>query len=239
MNRLWFAFNPAQADGASSMRAFFLGQSLALLTAVAALGARQLFGPLFSHSVYLFCLPALLICAGWSGRASGLSVTLILAAGAFVADAYAGLPEPERIGRVAVFLLLGAAVAYVAGRLRLAFVDQIHRLSLQQEREAILRASLDAVADASVVIDAEGVIVSFSHAAELLFGWTAGDIIGQDVRVLMPLTDADGHDRHVQRYLQTGERRASSSAPPAARRRPGRPGKPRPRAHTARGPGRG
>jgi two-component system sensor kinase FixL len=212
MNRLWFAFNPAQADGASSMRAFFLGQSLALLTAVAALGARQLFGPLFSHSVYLFCLPALLICAAWSGRASGLSVTLILAAGAFVADAYAGLPEPERIGRVAVFLLLGAAVAYVAGRLRLAFVDQLHRLSLQQEREAILRASLDAVADASVVIDAEGVIVSFSHAAELLFGWIAGDIIGQDVRVLMPLTEADGHDRHVQRYLQTGERRVIGSS---------------------------
>src|SRR5258708_37756456 len=105
MNRLWFAFNPAQADGAGSMRAFFLGQSLALLTAVAVLGARQLFGPLFSHSVYLFCLPALLICAGLSGRASRLTLTLILAARAFVADAYPGRQKPARERRSVRLLL--------------------------------------------------------------------------------------------------------------------------------------
>ncbi len=134
---------------------FFLGQCLALLTAVTTLGLHLLVGPLLSHSVYLFCLPALLICSGLSGRASGLTVTLILAAGAFVADAYAGLPDPERVIRAALFLLLGAVVAYVGGQLRLAFANLLQRQGLQEEREAILRASLDAVADASVVIDTE------------------------------------------------------------------------------------
>jgi two-component system, LuxR family, sensor kinase FixL len=212
MNRLWLAFNRAQADGGGPVRIFFLGQFLSLLTVVAALGLHLLLGPIFSHSVYLFCVPALLISAGLGGRAAGLTATLILAAGAFIADAYAGLPEPERIGRVAVFMGLGAAVAYMAGRLRAAFEDQSRRLGLQEEREAILRASLDAVADASVVIDADGVIVSFSHAAELLFGWAADDITGQDVQALMPLDEAKTHDNHVQRYLQTGERRVIGSS---------------------------
>ena len=92
MTKFWSAFDVSQADGGNSLRGFFLGQFLALLTAVTTLAVHLLAGPLFDHSVYLFCLPALLICSALGGRASGLCVTLILAAGAFVADAYAGLP---------------------------------------------------------------------------------------------------------------------------------------------------
>ena len=109
---MWSAFEASPADGPNSLRNFFLGQFLALLTALATLGAHLLFGPLFSHSVYLFCLPALLACAALGGFPSAMSATVILAAGAFAADSYAQLPQPERFGRVVLFLLLGAAVAY-------------------------------------------------------------------------------------------------------------------------------
>src|SRR5438445_12102289 len=199
VTKFWSAFDVRPADGGNSLRGFFLGQFLALLTAVTTLAVHLLAGPLFGHSVYLFCLPALLICSVLGGRASGLSVTLILAAGAFVADAYAGLPEPERIGRVALFLLSGAAVAYAGGRLRQAVGDLRHRLAAQEVREAILRASLEAVAEASVVIDEMGEIVSFSHAAELLFGWAANDIRGRNVKLLMPQANAEAHDGQVRR----------------------------------------
>jgi len=121
MNRLWSAFDPVAANGERSLRGFFLGQFLALSAAVATLAAHLAFGPLFGNSVYLFCLPALLVCSGLGGRSSGLSATLILAAGAYVADAYTRLPEPERIARVALFLVLGAAVAYLGGWLRRHF----------------------------------------------------------------------------------------------------------------------
>src|SRR5437588_7736243 len=90
MHKVWSAFDLTPADGGYSVRSFFAGQVLALLTAVTTLALHLLAGPLFDHSVYLFCLPALLVCSALGGRASGLSVTLILAAGAFVADAYAG-----------------------------------------------------------------------------------------------------------------------------------------------------
>lgn len=212
MIRLRSAFNSLSAAGGNTRRAFVRGQILALLTAAATLAVYLLLAPRFSHSVYLFCVPALLVCAGLSGRAAGLSVTLLLAAGGFVTDAFDGLAAPEVIGRLAIFLLLGAALAYVAGRLHQLAADLVDRQARHDEQEAILCASLDAVADASVVIDASGVILSFSHAAELLFGWTGGEIIGRDVKTLMPPEQAAAHDDYVQRYLQTGVRRVIGSA---------------------------
>lgn len=211
MNRLWSAFEVTPPDGANSLRSFFLGQFLALLAALAALALHLLAGPLFSRSVYLFCLPALLVCAGLGGFPSAMSATVILAAGAYVADLDARMPAPERWARVALFLLLGVAVAYIGDRLRRTVGAWRHRLALLEEREAILRSSLDAVPDASVVIDGVGTIISFSHAAELLFGWTADDICDRNIETLMPQPDAGAHDGYVQRYLQTGERRVIGS----------------------------
>jgi two-component system sensor kinase FixL len=212
MNRLWSAFDPSPMLGANSLRSFFLGQFLALLAALTTLAAHLLAGSLFSHSVYLFCLPALLVCAGLGGFPSGMSATVILAVGAFVADIDGGLPVPERLGRVAIFLLLGAAVAYAGGRLRRSVGDWRQRLGQIEDRAAILHASLNAVPDASVVIDETGMIINFNHAAELLFGWASDDICGQNIEALMPLSYAEKHDDYVQRYLQTGERRVIGSS---------------------------
>ncbi|ORE93947.1 PAS domain S-box protein [Aurantimonas sp. 22II-16-19i] len=75
------------------------------------------------------------------------------------------------------------------------------------EREARLQSVLDTVPDAMVVIDAEGVIQSFSVTAERLFGHAAEEAIGQNVSVLMPSPYREQHDRYLSRYLKTGERR--------------------------------
>jgi two-component system sensor kinase FixL len=212
MSRLWSAFDANPADGGSSLRSFFLGQFLAVLAALATLAAHLLAGPLFSGSAYLFCLPALVICAGLAGFPSAMSATVILAVGAFVADLEARLPAPERLGRVAVFLLIGAALAYGGGQVRRSVRAWRRRLDEAEVREAILGASLNAVADATVVIDELGVIVSFNHPAEQLFGWTASEVCGRTVETLMPEASARTHERHVQRYLQTGERRVMGSS---------------------------
>lgn len=74
-------------------------------------------------------------------------------------------------------------------------------------REAHLRSILDTVPEAMVVIDDAGTISSFSAAAERLFGYDAAEVIGQNVRILMPQPDRDAHDGYISRYLTTGERR--------------------------------
>lgn len=74
-------------------------------------------------------------------------------------------------------------------------------------REAHLRSILDTVPEAMVVIDDKGTITSFSTAAERLFGYSAADAIGRNVRILMPHPDRGAHDGYLSRYLETGERR--------------------------------
>lgn len=70
-----------------------------------------------------------------------------------------------------------------------------------------LRSILSTVPDAMVVIDERGKILSFSAAAERLFGFQETEVLGENVRRLMPSPDRERHDAYIQRYLDTGERK--------------------------------
>lgn len=76
-----------------------------------------------------------------------------------------------------------------------------------QEREARLRSILETAPDAIVVIDERGVMESYSPAAERLFGYSAAEAIGQNVKILMPQPYRERHDSYIRHYLDTGERR--------------------------------
>jgi two-component system sensor kinase FixL len=84
--------------------------------------------------------------------------------------------------------------------------DQKHQEEELRTREAHLRSILDTVPDAMIVIDARGVIQSFSSAAERMFGCTGLEAIGQNVSTLMPDPDRTRHDGYLTRYASTKER---------------------------------
>jgi two-component system, LuxR family, sensor kinase FixL len=75
-----------------------------------------------------------------------------------------------------------------------------------QRREALLHSILDTVPDALIIIDAQGLIHSFSAAAERLFGFTAPEMVGRNISTLMPSPYREAHDGYLGRYLTTGER---------------------------------
>jgi two-component system sensor kinase FixL len=75
------------------------------------------------------------------------------------------------------------------------------------EREAHLQSVLDTVPDAMIVIDTQAIMRSFSATAERLFGYSAAEAIGQNVRILMPTPYRESHDGYMHRYMSTGERR--------------------------------
>ena len=77
----------------------------------------------------------------------------------------------------------------------------------RRESELRLRSILDTVPDAIVVIDAQGIIQSFSPAAERLFGFQSAEVVGRNVKILMPTPYREAHDGYLDRYLRTGERR--------------------------------
>jgi two-component system sensor kinase FixL len=76
-----------------------------------------------------------------------------------------------------------------------------------REREAQLKSILDTVPDAMVAIDSRGIILSFSATAERMFGYTAAEVCGKNVSILMPSPHREHHDEYIARYLATGERR--------------------------------
>ena len=74
-------------------------------------------------------------------------------------------------------------------------------------RESHRTSILSTVPDAMVVIDETGIILSFSAAAQKLFGYTEREVAGRNVSELMPSPDRERHDGYIGRYLLTGERR--------------------------------
>nr|WP_232367524.1 PAS domain S-box protein [Altererythrobacter lutimaris] len=67
-----------------------------------------------------------------------------------------------------------------------------------------LHALIDTVPDAMVISDRLGNIVSFSKGAEAMFGYTEADVMGENVSLLMPSPNREGHDQFMREYMQTG-----------------------------------
>ena len=75
------------------------------------------------------------------------------------------------------------------------------------DSQSMMRAILETVPDALVVIDDQGLITSFSTAAEHLFGYPEAEMVGQNVSMLMPSPHREAHDDYIAHYLQTREKR--------------------------------
>ena len=97
--------------------------------------------------------------------------------------------------------------ARVIEELRLANEALARSNELSRQNEARLQSILATVPDAMIVIDENGIIRSFSSAAERQFGYPADEVVGQNVKILMPPPYSDEHDRYIYRYQATGERR--------------------------------
>ena len=101
-----------------------------------------------------------------------------------------------------------------------SIADLVSRLAAEaNSREAHLRSIIATVPDAMIVIDERGVILSFSAAAERLFGYASAEALGQNVSMLMPSPHREAHDGYLSRYLSTGERRIIGIGRVAAARR--------------------
>ncbi len=70
-----------------------------------------------------------------------------------------------------------------------------------------LRSILETVPDAMIVADENGIIRSFSATAVRMFGYQPEEIVGTNVKFIMPPPYREQHDGYLRRYRQTGERR--------------------------------
>lgn len=66
---------------------------------------------------------------------------------------------------------------------------------------------LDTAVDSIVTIDENGIVQSCNTSTERLFGYTAEEMVGNNVNMLMPPKYAAEHDEYLGHYLRTGEKR--------------------------------
>ena len=72
------------------------------------------------------------------------------------------------------------------------------------EAEARVRAVVDHAIDGIITIDEHAIVETFNPAAEGIFGYQAGEVVGQNVKMLMPAMYSAHHDQYVSSYLRTG-----------------------------------
>ena len=179
----------------------------AILLVMVAWSLREVLSPVLpSETRFLYFVPSVLIAAWIGGLGPGLFATASSIASSFlIADA----PPVTSATFInfAAFAIIGAGVSWGGELLHRSQHSTKMMTRDALAREAHLQSILDTVPEAMIVIDERGVMQSFSSAAERLFGYSAAEAIGKNVKILMPAPYREGHDGYLQRYKTTGERR--------------------------------
>jgi len=82
------------------------------------------------------------------------------------------------------------------------------RLSASERRlRSLVDTVLDTLVDGLIIIDSKGTIQVYNRACEKLFGHAAAEVIGQNIKMLLPVALRSGHDQFLQNYLDTGIRK--------------------------------
>jgi PAS domain S-box-containing protein len=82
---------------------------------------------------------------------------------------------------------------------------ELDRFEALQKSESYLKAVLNNVLDGIISINEKRIVETFNPAAERIFGYTAAEVIGRNINMLMPEPYHSQHDTYVENYLHTGK----------------------------------
>lgn len=80
----------------------------------------------------------------------------------------------------------------------------VHALELKEKEHNEI---LDFMVDAVITITEKGEILTFNKAAERLFEYSANEVIGKNVSMLMPVEYSEKHDSYLENHVKTGEKK--------------------------------
>jgi len=191
-----------------ALRGVMKQYGIAILAIALALAVRLALTSIFGgEASYLFFLPAVLIASALGGLGPGFFATVLgLLLGLFFIADFRSVSTAD-IVNAAAFTLVGVGTSWGGELLHRSRLAGAASAEAAYTREAHLQSILDSIPEAMIVIDEHGVMQSFSSTAERLFGYDAADVLGKNVKMLMPSPYREGHDGYLDRYMRTGERR--------------------------------
>lgn len=160
-----------------------------------------------TSAVGLLFAPVILLVVIMGGFPPGIFATLIASPAVFYLSTLHVDSMIAPSVNLMLFVVVGVLVAWLGGKLHDAQKRAARTQGEVERREMHLQSILDTVPDATVAIETDGTITSFNRAAVRQFGYEPGEVIGQNVNLLMPEPYRSQHDGYLSRYLRTGEAR--------------------------------
>lgn len=118
-----------------------------------------------------------------------------------VLDAMELAPPPYFPGPPLTTWLIGA---FAMSLMLLPIPELVNRVrDVAQHTQAILDNALDGI----ITIDEQGIVVSFNGGAERVFGFAMKEVVGRNIKMLMPEPYHGQHDDYLHRYVSSGARR--------------------------------
>jgi diguanylate cyclase (GGDEF)-like protein/PAS domain S-box-containing protein len=121
-------------------------------------------------------------------RVGGADVDVELAALAYAEDDSGG-------AKATAVMLMGRDVS-----------ERNRALRQVASREEHIRKIMDTVVEGIITIDQNSLIETINPAAEVIFGYAQGELIGKSVGLLMGESDYKRHHDHIERFIASGER---------------------------------
>ncbi|MEE2729853.1 MAG: MHYT domain-containing protein [Pseudomonadota bacterium] len=108
---------------------------------------------------------------------------------------------------VSLLLATGVSVTTVVIACLVVAVDLLlgyKRLSLEaRANEKRIRGILQTAVDGIITINHRGIILAVNDATERMLGWRSDELLGQNIKMLMPEPIRSAHDGYLQNYMET------------------------------------
>jgi PAS domain S-box-containing protein len=186
------------------------GYLVAVAAVAAAVAARLILSAALSVQVPFFTFVLAVLVAAWHGGlkpgllATGLGTVFGLWFFTQPSPSdWAGTPGMALT--TTLFLVVGGTASSLCGVLHAARRRTEEKRRQLEQAEEQVRSVLNHIVDGIITINEDGTVQSLNPAAERLFGYSAAEVIGQNVKMLLPAPDNADSDQDLAGCLRTGQ----------------------------------
>ncbi|EGM71541.1 putative sensory/regulatory protein [Shewanella sp. HN-41] len=120
-----------------------------------------------------------------------------------------GLELSQQTSEISFYLALGVSVITTVIICLVLIVNVIFKYKdlslLAKSNEDRMRAMMNTAIDGIITIDGLGIIVNVNKAVTTILGWSSVELLGANVKKIVPESIRPHHDSYLAKYVETGE----------------------------------